>query len=179
MDMSMNRRNFLLAAVAGTALSACVETTVGSTKTVTLDTVKVVNYAQAGINAASMVVAIIAVVTPTAPVIPDLESYIEKLKLSLETFKALAGTSPTFTYDTASIGAETIESMLAAVSHVATLVSAIAGQYVDPDTVGRIRVIASSIATIATIFEAAVHPSIMTASGTLGEKQALANLAVK
>lgn len=182
--MSQSRRNFLrttgLVAAAG-ALTACTVTTSGKTTTLTLNTVKVKAYGQAGINAVTTILSITAVATAMgAPAVAAIEAAGGTLSVSLSAFTSETNGSLTVSYDNTDAKSR-IDTLLvdlnsAAVALRAGLVAA--QQTVTNSVINTAITTFNALLTVIDAFEGLLGISL-TSVTTTQEATALSTLAVK
>lgn len=166
---TLNRRSLLVGigiAGAALALAGCATTTAGTVTTITLNVAKISAYAEAGLNAASMVTDALALFPGLSAYASQLQPIETALKTALTDFSAVAGSSVTVAYDQADVKSA-VNSILSAIQQVSALIVAIVAAMaqqavlgIKDATVSRIQLTSDAIATIVATLKALLSTNV-------------------
>lgn len=169
--MNVSRRKLFLVPVLGTAfvLAGCKTITSGDSTTVVLDTSKVINYVTAGINAATMITAILVVNPALTEYNTKLKSAVVQTQFYLNEFKSIVGTSQTFTYNGANYKT-IVDSLLVSISNILSIIDEVANSSIFTTSISSnisntVLTIRAALATVVNIYSIMIGFNINTASG--------------
>lgn len=185
--MTVSRRKLLMALAAvslGTTLAGCETTKDGDTTTITLDVGKVTRYAQAGLNASSMVISILALNPSFSVFVAPIRSAADVLNNSLTAFTQATGDKVTISYDDTNFKT-LVNTLLDDLDRILSIVGGVTVAIMkdnlglNTSLVNKIVVARDALSTLISIFKVLVGGFISTASGTtasMDEQQALSIL---
>lgn len=181
--MTLSRRSmFACIAALGTMpmLAACTTTQDGNTTTHTLNVAKIKAYAQAGLNAASTIGAVLALNPTFTSIALPISTVAAALNEKLNSFTAAVGDSIEISYDDTSVKS-LVDSILAELDALlqtlgTALITLLKGELgADNSIVQKLTVARDALATIISVFKIMVGSFISTASGetSMSEVEAL------
>lgn len=186
--MSISRRNLLLTlGAASMMLASCSVVKNGSSTKLELDTIKVVNYAQAGLNAAATVAGVVSLVPGMSDITAKFSTVITSLSTNLTAFKDKIGSDIVIIEYNDSNWKSIVDSILKDIETISSIITAFVAQVTesnaikDSKVVDQMSIVATAIATIVAIFKAAVGAIPDTAAKDakyMSESEALAVLGV-
>lgn len=155
---SLSRRTFLRSTgLAGMAmLAACTVTTTNGVTTITLDVVKVKNYGQAGLDAASTVTSFLSTFPAMAPYALAITAAETALSGALSAFSSAAGSTLTISYNDATWKTR-VDSILTDLDTLAAAIeSAISGSgsTLSTSVIADAKTAYNALATVISVFKA-------------------------